>query len=76
MVKLGKRTPEIALRALVGSHNYNLQSETYDRDYKVFVLAKKKNILKSKKYSAEVKNHELHDIRKSPDFFYGALTQI
>ena len=26
------------IKALVGSHNYNLNTETSDKDYKVFVL--------------------------------------
>ena len=41
----------IAVRALVGSHNYNLNDESSDRDYKVFVFPNFGDLYKGKRYT-------------------------
>jgi uncharacterized protein len=76
----------VALKALVGSHNYNLNTATIvhnetgiefpasDKDYKVFVLPTFEDLYKGKSYSnqtiGETEDHDIHDIRKLVDLFY------
>lgn len=58
----------VAFKALVGSHNYNLNHEESDRDYKVFViptfedLYRSANFVKSKESQSE--DMVFHDIRQ------------
>lgn len=55
-------------RALVGSHNYNLNTEESDKDYKVFVLPTFDDLYHNKTYSKSIIGEEqdldIHDIRK------------
>ena len=67
---------KLFMSALVGSHNYNLNTETSDKDYKVFVfptfddLYNKKEIAKSK-VSNDL-DYEVHDIRKLSQLWWKA----
>lgn len=54
-------------KALVGSHNYNLNTETSDKDYKVFVLPTFDDLFFGRQFSKAVTGDvdiEYHDIRK------------
>jgi len=68
----GRKT---AFKALVGSHNYNLNDETSDKDYKYFVLPTFDDLYENKMYSlpsqvsAEM-DFDVHDVRKIPNLFY------
>lgn len=65
---------EVILKALVGSHNYNLNGFDSDKDYKVFVLPLFDDLYDGKMYSKQTigENEDLdfHDIRKLPNLFY------
>lgn len=68
----GKR--KVLLKALVGSHNYNLDTPESDRDYKVFVAPTFEDLYEGKSYSnsdigAEA-DHDIHDIRKLERLLY------
>lgn len=56
------------LRALVGSHNYNLNTPESDKDYKVFVIPTFDDLYFnrqfSKTYIGETEDLDVHDIRK------------
>ena len=62
------------IKALVGSHNYNLNIETSDKDYKVFVLPTFNDLYKGEKVSkCSVSNDEdvaIHDIRMLVNMLY------
>ena len=64
------------MSALVGSHNYNINTETSDKDYKVFVfptfddLYYKKEIAKSK--TSDQLDYEVHDVRKLSQLWWKA----
>jgi predicted nucleotidyltransferase len=55
-------------RALVGSYNYNLNTETSDKDYKIFVLPTFDDLYFNKMFSkmeiGELEDYDIHDIRK------------
>ncbi|KGN04183.1 DNA polymerase beta superfamily protein [Clostridium haemolyticum] len=55
-------------RVLVGSHNYNLNTETSDKDYKLFVAPTFNDLYFnnqfSKSYIGETEDYDVHDIRK------------
>lgn len=55
-------------RGIVGSHNYNLNTKTSDKDYKVFVLPTFDDLYFgtqfSKSYVSDVEDFDCHDIRK------------
>ena len=61
---------EVVFKALVGSHNYNLNTETSDKDYKYFVLPTFEDIYYNKTISKNVVSEDVdytvHDIRKLP----------
>ena len=67
---------KLFMSALVGSHNYNLNTETSDKDYKVFVFPTfddfyyKKEIAKSK--TSDYLDYEVHDIRKLSQLWWKA----
>ena len=67
---------KLFMSALVGSHNYNLNTETSDKDYKVFVfptfddLYYKKEIAKSK--TSDYLDYEVHDVRKLSQLWWKA----
>lgn len=63
-------------RALVGSHNYNLNDETSDKDFKIFVLPTFDDLYKGKMYSdskiGKDFDYDVHDIRKLSELFWKA----
>ena len=67
---------EIVLKALVGSHNYNLNTPESDRDYKVFTMPTFEDLYKKNQYSnsviGELEDLDIHDVRKLVDLFYKA----
>lgn len=73
MLKLKNK---LFMSALVGSHNYNLNTEHSDLDYKYFVfptfddLYYKKEIAKSK--TSDYLDYEVHDIRKLSQLWWKA----
>ena len=66
----------VVLKALVGSHNYNLANEESDRDYKVFVSPTFEELYKGERYSksiiGETEDNDIHDIRKLTDLLFKA----
>jgi uncharacterized protein len=63
-----------AIKALVGSHNYNLATPESDKDYKVFVLPTFEDLYKGNMYSnqsiGEKEDLDVHDIRKLSNLFF------
>lgn len=63
-------------RALVGSHNYNLNTESSDYDYKVFVAPTFDDLYNNKTYSKSIVGEEqdldIHDIRKVSNLWWKA----
>lgn len=63
-------------RALVGSHNYNLNTETSDYDYKVFVAPTFDDLYFNKQYSKSIIGEEqdldIHDVRKVSNLWWKA----
>lgn len=63
-------------RALVGSHNYNLNTPDSDRDYKVFITPIFDDLYMgnqfSKSYIGEVEDLDVHDIRKVSSLWWKA----
>ena len=55
-------------KALVGSHNYNLNDEQSDKDYKYFVMPTFDDMYAGKMFSTskvgQVEDYDVHDIRK------------
>ncbi|MFQ3543454.1 nucleotidyltransferase domain-containing protein [Halobacillus rhizosphaerae] len=64
----------VLFRALVGSHNYNLNDETSDRDYKVFIAPTFDDLYNKEVFSKQTigttEDIDVHDIRKLPHLFY------
>lgn len=58
---------EIAVRALVGSHNYNLNNERSDRDYKFFVYPSFDDLYNGTRFSTAKQScdfdYDVHDVR-------------
>jgi len=69
---------DIVLKALVGSHNYNLATEESDRDYKVFVIPTFEDLYHNERFSKQIvksvdgNDYDIHDIRKLKDLFFKA----
>lgn len=67
---------KVAFKALVGSHNYLLNTEESDKDYKVFVFPTYEDLYKGKMYShssiTKTEDTDYHDIRKLGHLFYKA----
>ena len=65
---------KVSFKALVGSHNYNLQTETSDKDYKAFFIPSFIDLYYGEKYSksitSDTEDIEYHDIRKLPDMLW------
>lgn len=65
---------EEAFRALVGSHNYNLATESSDEDFKVFIVPTFDDIYYNKMVGRMDVGLEVdvdyHDIRKIPDLWF------
>lgn len=68
--------PRVVFQALVGSTNYNLDTETSDRDYKVFVLPSFDDLYEGrmigKEITGETADYNVHDIRKLPKLLWKA----
>lgn len=66
----------ICLKALVGSHNYNLNTPSSDRDYKYFVYPTMDDLYDGKQYHKQVvtetEDYTIHDIRKLPMMIWKA----
>jgi predicted nucleotidyltransferase len=64
------------LKALVGSHNYNLQTPESDRDYKVFTMPTFDDLYKGKMYAkstvGKMFDYDHHDVRKLAELFWKA----
>lgn len=67
---------KVVFKALVGSHNYNLNTTESDKDYKVFLLPSFDDLyfnkLFSKSYIGETEDFDAHDIRKCSSLWYKA----
>lgn len=63
-----------SFKALVGSHNYNLNTPESDKDYKLFFYPSFDDLYSGEKYSkamtSETEDIEYHDIRKLPDMLW------
>jgi len=61
-------------RALVGSHNYNLNTETSDKDYKIFIAPTFDDLYFnnqfSKSYIGQTEDFDCHDIRKTSSLWW------
>lgn len=66
----------VMLQALVGSHNYNLNTESSDKDYKAFVAPTFDDLYSGNKHSnqiiTETEDYSVHDIRKLPELLFKA----
>ncbi|MBR1696444.1 MAG: nucleotidyltransferase domain-containing protein, partial [Selenomonas sp.] len=66
----------ICLKALVGSHNYNLDTPESDKDYKYFVWPTFDDLYDNEMYHKEVvtdaEDYTVHDIRKLPMLLWKA----
>lgn len=67
---------EVAVKALVGSHNYNLNTPASDKDYKFFVLPTFNDLYFNKMFSngsqSETLDYSAHDVRKLPELLFKA----
>lgn len=67
---------EIVFKSLVGSHNYNLNTNESDKDYKIFVIPTFDDLYFnntfSKSYIGETEDFDAHDIRKCSSLWYKA----
>lgn len=63
-----------SFKVLVGSHNYNLNHEASDKDYKIFFYPSFDEIyfgqIRSKSKTSNVEDIERHDIRKLPEMLW------
>lgn len=66
----------ILLKSLVGSHNYGLNTETSDKDYKFFVTPTFDDLYSGTQHSGQVitedTDYVVHDIRKLPEQLFKA----
>jgi len=67
--------PEL-FRALVGSHNYNMNTPESDKDYKVFVSPTFDDLYFNKQFSrtyiGNIEDFDVHDIRKTSNLWWKA----
>ena len=67
---------KVAFKALFGSHNYNLQTQESDRDYKYFVIPTFEDLYKGKFFSTshvgDGDDYDVHDIRQLPNLWWKA----
>lgn len=65
---------KIAFTSLVGSHNYGLNDEFSDKDYKVFVIPLFEDLYKGDRYSKNItgenSDFDIHDIRDMEKLLY------
>lgn len=63
---------KIALKAIVGSHNYGINDERSDKDYKIFVFPNFSDLYEGKKFTAvhasPMEDYTVHDIRELSKF--------
>ena len=71
---INNRVP--VLKALVGSHNYSLNTPESDKDYKLFVLPTFDDLYSREDYTANINSEEedivVYDIRKLSSLFFKA----
>jgi predicted nucleotidyltransferase len=65
------------MKILVGSHNYNLNSPTSDKDYKVVFLPTFDDLYSKKEYShpqiiTDIADYDFHDVRKLENVWWKA----
>lgn len=64
----------VAFKVLVGSHNYNLNTENSDRDYKYFVIPTFDDLYEGvechENVVTESEDYSIHDIRKLPHLLW------
>lgn len=67
---------KVVMKALVGSHSYNLNDETSDKDYKIFVLPTFDDLYTGKMFSnskiSETEDYDVHDIRSMGNLLWKA----
>lgn len=67
---------EVVLKALVGSHNYNIANIESDRDYKVFIAPTFEELYKGERFSKSIitptEDNDIHDVRKLADLLFKA----
>jgi uncharacterized protein len=67
---------EVVLKALVGSHNYNLATPESDKDYKVFIAPTFEELYRGHQFSKSIitptEDNDIHDVRKLVDLFFKA----
>lgn len=65
---------KVLIKALVGSHNYNLNDETSDKDYKIFVAPTFDDLYENKMFSSskigKAEDYDIHDIRKLSELLW------
>lgn len=65
---------KVLLKCLVGQHNYNLNDEYSDKDYKIFVAPTFDDLYFNKIYATskigKTEDYDIHDIRKIPQLFW------
>lgn len=73
---LNTKERELALVAQVGSHNYNLNTENSDEDYKVFVLPSFDDLYEGTKHKSnvcsDIADYSAHDVRQLSHLLYKA----
>lgn len=66
----------VVLKALVGSHNYNLNTPSSDMDWKYFVMPTFDDLYLGKRFSSssqsDKEDYDCHDIRQLPDLIWKA----
>lgn len=66
----------IVVKALTGSHNYNLNTPASDKDYKYFVMPTFEDLYNNKMFAtssqSETLDYDVHDIRKLADLVWKA----
>lgn len=67
---------EVVVKALVGSHNYNLNTSSSDMDWKYFVFPTFEDLYKGKHFSAakqtEEMDYDVHDVRRLSELIWKA----
>jgi uncharacterized protein len=65
---------KVAFKALVGSHNYNLNTPESDKDYKVFTLPTFEDLYFNRRISTskvgETEDYDFHDVRQIPELWW------
>lgn len=68
MAKINTNGRKIAIKALVGSHNYNLNTATSDKDYKYFVYPSFDDLYNNNffscSYTSPQEDYTVHDLRQ------------